>query len=144
MGRSLRWMLGTAVVANALSIAAAQTAEMRGGALDNGRIIDGNGAAPIENGRISIERGLITRVARDSDQARRDAEMLVQPEPSALKISSRLPFASPNAVIDVCEAHRIPCTAHLELLDPRELIPAGLHGIEHVKSCGISLVPRIE
>ena len=235
-------MLGTAVVANALSIAAAQTAEMRGIALDNVRIIDGSGAAPIENGRIVIERGRITRVgrapeisapagaemvdlsgrtvipglidlhfhiendpklalrqlshgitafrdpgqwdekfdelrrmiaadhipgprifttgphidgenpaypadsivARDSEEARRDAEMLVQRGASALKIYFRLPFASAKAVIDVCEAHRIPCTAHLELLDARELIAAGLHGIEHVTSFGISLVPRIE
>ena len=50
---------------------------------------------------------------------------------SALKIYYRLPFASAKAVIDVCNARRIPCTAHLELLDARELIAAGLHGIEH-------------
>ena len=63
---------------------------------------------------------------------------------SALKIYFRLPFASAKAVIDVCHAHRIPCTAHLELLDARELIAAGLHGIEHVTSFGVSLVPRRE
>ena len=44
----------------------------------------------------------------------------------------------------MCEARRIPCTAHLELLDARELIAAGLHGIEHVTSFGVSLLPRIE
>jgi len=61
-----------------------------------------------------------------------------------LKIYFRLPFAAAKAVIDVCDAHRIPCTAHLELLDARELIAAGLHGIEHVTSFGVSLLPTIE
>ena len=38
---------------------------------------------------------------------------------TALKIYFRLPMASARAVIDVCNAHRIPCTAHLEMLDAR-------------------------
>ena len=231
-----------AVGATALSIAAAQTAQTSGVVLDNVRIIDGIGAAPIEDGRIVIERDRIARigraaeigvpagaetvdlsgrtvipglidlhfhiendpklalrqlgygvtafrdpgqwdekfvelrrmmaadsipgprifttgphidgehpaypadsiVARDADEARRAAEMLAERGASALKIYFRLPFASAKSVIDVCEAHRIPCTAHLEILDARELIAAGLHGIEHVTSFGVSLVPRIE
>lgn len=83
-------------------------------------------------------------VARDVEEARRHAELSVERGASALKIYFRLPFASAKAVIDVCDAHRIPCTAHLELVDARELIAAGLHGIEHVTSFGISLLPRIE
>ena len=83
-------------------------------------------------------------VARDAEEARRHAELSVQRGASALKIYFRLPFASAKAVIDVCVAHRIPCTAHLELLDAGELIAAGLHGIEHVTSFGVSLVPRRE
>jgi imidazolonepropionase-like amidohydrolase len=47
-------------------------------------------------------------------------------------------------VIDVCNARHIPCTAHLEILDAGELIAAGLHGIEHITSFGISIVPRRE
>jgi imidazolonepropionase-like amidohydrolase len=235
-------MIGTAVVANALSIAAAQPVQVRGVVLDNVRIIDGSGAAPIESGRIVIERDRIARigraaeipvpagaetvdlsgrtvipglidlhfhiendpklalrqlshgitafrdpgqwdekfdalrrmiaadkiagprifttgphidgenpaypadsvVARDTEEARRHAETLVQRGASALKIYFRLPFAGAKAVIEVCDAHRIPCTAHLELLDARELIAAGLHGVEHVTSFGISLAPPIE
>ena len=83
-------------------------------------------------------------VARDAEEARRHAELSVQRGASALKIYFRLPFASAKAVIDVCVARRIPCTAHLELLDAGELIAAGLHGIEHVTSFGVSLVPRRE
>jgi imidazolonepropionase-like amidohydrolase len=82
-------------------------------------------------------------VARDAEEARRHAERSVQDGASALKIYFRLPFASAKSVIDVCQARRIPCTAHLELLDARELIAAGLHGIEHITSFGVSLVPRV-
>ena len=42
-------------------------------------------------------------------------------------------------------AQRIPCTAHLELLDARRAVSApGLHGIEHITSFGLSLLPRLE
>src|SRR6185436_15363298 len=83
-------------------------------------------------------------VARDPEEARRHAETSVAQGATALKIYFRLPMASARAVIDVCNAHRIPCTAHLEILDARELIAAGLHGVEHITSFGISLVPPIE
>jgi imidazolonepropionase-like amidohydrolase len=83
-------------------------------------------------------------VARDPEEARRQAEISVREGASALKIYFRLPFASAKAVIDVCNERRIPCTAHLELLDARELFAVGLHGIEHVTSLGISIVPRIQ
>lgn len=83
-------------------------------------------------------------VARDAEEARRHAEESVKRGASALKIYYRLPFAGAKAVIDVCQARGIPCTAHLELLDARELIAAGLHGIEHITSFGVSLLPRSE
>jgi imidazolonepropionase-like amidohydrolase len=83
-------------------------------------------------------------VARDADEARRLAEINVQEGATALKIYYRLPLASAKAVIDVCQARRIPCTAHLELLDARELFLAGLHGVEHITSLGISVLPRAQ
>jgi imidazolonepropionase-like amidohydrolase len=83
-------------------------------------------------------------IARDPEEARRQAEISVQQGASALKIYFRLPFASAKAVIDVCQARRIPCTAHLELLDAGELIAAGLHGVEHITSFGLSVLPRRE
>ena len=51
---------------------------------------------------------------------------------------------SARAVIDVCIAHQVPCTAHLEILDAADLLMAGLHGIEHITSIGSSLAPRVE
>jgi imidazolonepropionase-like amidohydrolase len=83
-------------------------------------------------------------VARDAEEARRLAERNIQEGASALKIYFRLPFASARAVIDVCQRRQVPCTAHLEILDARELIQAGLHGVEHITSFGVSLLPRGE
>ena len=83
-------------------------------------------------------------VARDAEEARRLAERAVTQGASALKIYFRLPFASAKAVIDVCAARTIPCTAHLEVLDARPLFEAGLHGVEHITSLGISLLPQME
>jgi imidazolonepropionase-like amidohydrolase len=83
-------------------------------------------------------------VARDPEEARRFAERAIQQGATALKIYFRLPFASAKAVIEVCEARGVPCTAHLELLDARELIASGLNGLEHVTSLGLSLLPRME
>ena len=242
MHRSLRWMTACAGVVLVVQAGAAETGQTRPLVLENVRIIDGGGAAPIENGRIVIDGDRIVRagpssttaapadaeivdlsgrtvipglidshfhiekdpklalrqlshgvtafrdpgqwdaafdelrrtmaaegipgprifttgphidgegpaypadsvVARDAEEARRHAEASVQRGASALKIYYRLPFASAKAVIDVCSARRIPCTAHLELLDARELIAAGLDGIEHITSFGISLLPRRE
>jgi imidazolonepropionase-like amidohydrolase len=80
-------------------------------------------------------------VARDPDEARHFAERNIEEGASALKIYFRLPLASARAVIDVCNAHRVPCTAHLEILDVREALLAGLHGVEHITSLGPSLLP---
>jgi hypothetical protein len=83
-------------------------------------------------------------VARDPEEARRFAERNIQQGASALKIYFRLPLASAKAVIAVCEARRVPCTAHLEILDARDLLAAGLNGLEHVTSLSLSLLPRVE
>jgi imidazolonepropionase-like amidohydrolase len=83
-------------------------------------------------------------VARDADEAKRLAERAIEQGASALKIYFRLPLASAKAVIEVCQARGVPCTAHLELLDARELFTLGLHGVEHITSLGMSLLPPME
>lgn len=83
-------------------------------------------------------------VARDAEEARRLAERNVRQGASALKIYFRLPLASVKAVIDVCHERSVPCTAHLEIIDARELIEAGLNGIEHITSLGIGLLPQVD
>jgi hypothetical protein len=83
-------------------------------------------------------------VARDATEARMLAERNIQHGATALKIYFRLPFASAKAVIDVCRARLVPCTAHLEILNARDLFVAGLEGVEHITSLGTSLMPRLE
>ena len=83
-------------------------------------------------------------VARDATEARMLAERNIQHGASALKIYFRLPFASAKAVIDVCRARHVPCTAHLEILSATDLFVAGLEGIEHITSLGFSLLTRTE
>ncbi len=83
-------------------------------------------------------------VARDPDEARRFAERNILQGATSLKIYFRLPLASAKAVIAVCEARNVPCTAHLEILDARELFAAGLQGVEHITSLAMSVLPRVE
>jgi imidazolonepropionase-like amidohydrolase len=83
-------------------------------------------------------------VARDPEEARRLAERNLRQGASSLKIYFRLPFESAKAVIDVCAARHVPCTAHLEILDAKELFEAGLNGVEHVTSLGFGLMPRMK
>ncbi len=83
-------------------------------------------------------------VVRDAEEARRRAERNIDEGASALKLYFRLPLASARAAIAVCEARRVPCTSHNEILDPRDLLEAGLHGFEHITSLGIGLLPRVE
>jgi imidazolonepropionase-like amidohydrolase len=82
-------------------------------------------------------------VARDPEEARRFAERNLDEGATSLKIYFRLPLASARAVIEVCHARHAPCTAHLEILDARELFLAGLDGVEHITSLGPSLLPRV-
>lgn len=81
-------------------------------------------------------------VARDPEEARLFTERNIREGATAIKIYFRLPLASARAVIDVCHAHGIPATAHLEILDARDALRAGLDGFEHVTSFGTCLVPR--
>jgi imidazolonepropionase-like amidohydrolase len=83
-------------------------------------------------------------VARDPEEARWIAGRLIDRGATALKIYFRLPLASAKAVVGVCDARHVPCTAHLEVLDARELLASGLHGVEHITSLGISIVPRMQ
>ena len=80
-------------------------------------------------------------VARDPDEARALTERNIGDGATAIKIYFRLPLASVRAVVEVCRARGVPCTAHLEVLDARDALRAGLDGIEHITSFGTCLVP---
>lgn len=78
-------------------------------------------------------------VARDPEEARRQVHRAVDAGATAIKIYFRLSLASALAVIAACRERGVPSTAHLEILDARLLIEAGLTGIEHVTSFGTSI-----
>lgn len=80
-------------------------------------------------------------VARDPEEARLVATRAIDAGANAIKIYFRLPLASARAVVEACRARGVPCTAHLEILDARDLLRAGLHGLEHITSVGTALVP---
>jgi imidazolonepropionase-like amidohydrolase len=83
-------------------------------------------------------------VARDPEEARRHVARAIERGATAIKIYFRLPLASAIAVVEACRSHGIPSTAHLEILDARELIDAGLTGIEHITSFGTSIASPMQ
>lgn len=83
-------------------------------------------------------------VARDPEEARRQVDRAVDQGAAAIKIYFRLSLGSALAVIDACRARGVPSTAHLEILDARDLLRAGLTGVEHITSFGTAIVPPID
>ena len=81
-------------------------------------------------------------VARSPEEAARFAELNIREGADAIKIYFRLPIDRVKAVVEVCRRHRATSTAHLEALDAREALRAGVEGIEHITSFGQCLVPR--
>lgn len=63
---------------------------------------------------------------------------------TAIKVYFRLPVESIRATAE--EAHRlgVPVTSHLEIVDPRYAVEAGVDGIEHITSLGIALIPPMD
>jgi imidazolonepropionase-like amidohydrolase len=82
-------------------------------------------------------------VVRDAEEAVREVNHLADMGASVIKVYYRLP---PAIIREVCKAAHnrgLPITAHLETTEAREAIEAGLDGIEHITSFGLSLVPQI-
>lgn len=83
-------------------------------------------------------------VVRDADEAVREVDHLADQGASVIKVYFRLP---PSIIREVCKAAHargIPVTAHLETTEAREAIEAGLDGIEHITSFGLTLVSQRE
>jgi imidazolonepropionase-like amidohydrolase len=77
-------------------------------------------------------------------EARRVVQKQVAQGATAIKVYFRLPVESIHQAS--YEAHRlgVPVTAHLEIIDPRDAVEAGVDGIEHITSLGIALIPPME
>ncbi|MDA1316277.1 MAG: amidohydrolase family protein [Acidobacteria bacterium] len=78
------------------------------------------------------------------EEARLAVRRQVAQGATAIKVYFRLPLESIRAAAD--EAHRlhIPVTAHLEVVDVRDAVEAGIDGVEHITSLGTALIPPME
>lgn len=83
-------------------------------------------------------------VVRDAEEAVREVNRLADQGASVIKVYFRLPPAIIREVCKAAHARGIPVTAHLETTEAREAIEAGLDGIEHITSFGLTLVPQRE
>jgi len=83
-------------------------------------------------------------VVRDPAEGNRAVEKLVNQGATAIKVYYRLPLAIIREVCRTAHLHGLPVTAHLELMDAKDAIEAGLDGIEHITSFGTHLLPLRE
>jgi len=83
-------------------------------------------------------------VVRDADEAVREVNHLIDQGASVIKVYFRLPPAIIREVCTAAHARGIPVTGHLETTEAKVAIEAGLDGIEHITSFGLTLVPQRE
>jgi len=83
-------------------------------------------------------------LVRDAEETRLAVERAADAGASGIKIYFRLPLALARVAIDTAHARGLPVTAHLEILDARDAIRAGVDGLEHVTSVGTALTPPRE
>ena len=76
--------------------------------------------------------------------ARLTIRRLIAQGAEAIKIYFRLPLDSIRAVVEEAHRHRVPVTAHLEIVDPRDAIEMGIDGLEHLTSLGQALISPME
>lgn len=78
------------------------------------------------------------------EEARRWVRGQIHAGATAIKVYFRLPLESIRAAAEEAHRYRIPVTAHLEIIDARDAVNAGVDGIEHITSLGTALVPPME
>lgn len=80
-------------------------------------------------------------IVRDAEEARLAVDRLAAQGATVIKIYYGLSIGQMREVCDAAADHGLPVTAHLEVTDARAAINAGLDGIEHITSLGLSLLP---
>jgi len=80
-------------------------------------------------------------IVRDADETRLAVNRFVDDGASAIKVYFRLPLALMKVAIDTAHARGVPVMGHLEIVDARDAIRAGIDGIEHATSFGTALLP---
>lgn len=79
-------------------------------------------------------------IVRDADETRRAVNRFVDEGASAIKVYFRLPLPLIKVAIDTAHARGVPVMGHLEIVDARAAINAGIDGIEHATSFGTALL----
>ena len=80
-------------------------------------------------------------IVRDADETRNAVNRFVDDGASAIKVYFRLPLALIRVAIDTAHSRGVPVMGHLEIVDARDAINAGIDGIEHATSFGTALLP---
>ena len=83
-------------------------------------------------------------IVRDADETRQAVNRFNDNGASAIKVYFRLPLALVKVAIETAHARGIPVMGHLEIVDARDAINAGIDGIEHATSFGTALLPLRE
>ena len=80
-------------------------------------------------------------IVRDAVETRLAVNRFVDDGASAIKVYYRLPLALIEVAIETAHARGVPVMGHLEIVDARDAIRAGIDGIEHATSFGTALLP---
>jgi imidazolonepropionase-like amidohydrolase len=80
-------------------------------------------------------------IVRDAEETRLAVNRFVDDGASAIKVYYRLPLALVRVAIETAHARGVPVMGHLEIVDARDAIRAGIDGIEHATSFGTALLP---
>jgi imidazolonepropionase-like amidohydrolase len=80
-------------------------------------------------------------IVRDEEEVRVAVERALAAGSSAIKVYFRLPLGLLGEAVRIAHAHGIPVTSHLEIVDARDAVRAGVDGVEHVTSFGTALLP---
>ena len=83
-------------------------------------------------------------MVRDEAEAIRQVNEVANHGSTVIKIYFRTPPGLIKAITDAAHKRGIPVTAHLEITEAKHAIEAGLDGIEHITSFGLSLTPKRE
>lgn len=80
-------------------------------------------------------------ILRDEEETRLAVNRFIDDGASAIKVYFRLPVGLIRATCETAHARGVVVTAHLEIVDARDAINAGLDGIEHITSFGSAMLP---
>lgn len=83
-------------------------------------------------------------VVRDAQEAVNQVHRMADRGASVIKVYFRLPAGMIGEICKAAHERGLPVTGHLETTEAMEAIHAGLDGIEHITSFGLSLQSQIE